>query len=627
MEITITRTFDLLDHLVINHPKDDILAGKVNGEWVRYSSHDFYKYAHFMAYGLLELGIQPGDRVVTISNNCPEWNFIDMALALIGAIHVPIYPTLSTDNYVHILRHCEPKMVLVSSNLLLRRIRPAFDQVYGTDEQVQRPEIYTLANIEGQHRTLEILKLGIANREKHLATLESRKEQAKPEDWVTLIYTSGTTGDPKGVMLSHQNLCSNFLAHAQVNIMDSRCRVLSFLPLNHMYERSMNYHFLYLGCSVYYAESLGTLQQNMQEIGCDGFCAVPRVLEMFYDKMYAAGKDFSGIRKFIYFRAFKHGMRFDTGIIKKMSIGYQISQYFYDKLVYSRWREKFGGHRLTVISGSSSIPERLIRLFSAAGICIYEGYGLSETSPVIAVNNPHDGLVRFGTVGPILSGVEVKFAEDGEILTRGPHVMIGYYKDPEYTKQVIDEEGWFHTGDIGKMIANRYLKITDRKKDIFKLSAGKYIAPQVLENKLRESEYIDQVMIVGEHEKFAAAIISPNFNTLHYWALKHHLHYRDNNELIAKAEVMKKMQEEIEIYNKEFAPHEQIKRFKLVSEEWTSANGLLSPTLKIRRNILQDKYKDLISDIFGKTEESKSGLLSAFRSVELPSIKFPFKVN
>ncbi len=627
METTITRTFDLLDHLVVNYPKEDILSGKVNGEWFHYSSHDFYKYAHFIAYGLIELDIKPGDRVITISNNCPEWNFIDMALSLIGAIHVPIYPTLSTENYVHILRHSEPKMVLVSSNLLLRRIKPAFEQLYETGEGPTKPMVYTLANIEGQHRTLEILKLGIANREKHRATLDARKEQAKPDDWVTLIYTSGTTGDPKGVMLSHRNLCSNFLAHSQVNVMGSNDRVLSFLPLNHMYERSMNYHYLYLGCSIYYAESLGTLQQNMQEIGCSGFCAVPRVLEMFYDKLYAAGKDFSGIRKFIYFRAFKHGMRFDRGIIKKMSISYQISQYFYDKMVYSRWREKFGGHRMTVISGSSSIPERLIRLFSAAGICVYEGYGLSETSPVIAVNNPREGLVRFGTVGPILKGVEVKFAEDGEILTRGPHVMLGYYKDPDYTKQVIDEEGWFHTGDIGKIVANRYLKITDRKKDIFKLSAGKYIAPQVLENKLRESEYIDQAMVVGEHEKYAAAIISPNFNTLHYWALKHHLHYRDNVALIALPEVMKKMQEEIDLYNKEFAPHEQIKKFRLVSEEWTSANGLLSPTLKIRRNILQDKYKDTIRDIFGKGDEPKNGIFSAFRSVELPSIKLPFRGN
>ena len=621
MEVAITRLFDLLDHLVVNHPKDDLLAGKVNGEWIKYSSHDYYKYSHFMAYGLMELGVQPGDRVITISNNCPEWNFIDMALALTGAIHVPVYPTLSTENYLHIFRHSGAKLLLVSSNLLLRRIKPALSQLENP------PQVYTLANIEGYPRTLEILKLGIASREKLLPELEKRKESIKPDDWLTLVYTSGTTGDPKGVMLSHRNICSNFLAHAKVNPMTSDTRILSFLPLNHVFERSVNYHFQYLGVSIYYAESMGTLQQNMQEIGCGGFCAVPRVLELFYDKLYAAGKDFRGIKKFIYFRAFKHGTRFDTGIIKKMSIWFQIMQRFYDYMVYRKWREKFGGKRMIVISGGSSIPERLVRLFSAAGINIYEGYGLSETSPVIAVNNPVDGYVRFGTVGPILSGTEMKFAEDGEILTRGPHVMMGYYKDPEYTKQVIDEDGWFHTGDIGKLIANRYLKITDRKKDIFKLSAGKYVAPQVIENKLRESEYIDQIMVVGEHQKMAAAIISPNFNTLHYWALKHHLHYRDNNQLISMPQVNQKIQEVIDLYNKDFAPHEQIKKFRLVSEEWNTTNGLLSPTLKLRRNILQDKYKDIILDIFGNQNEQKSGLLSGFMGIELPSIKLPFRGN
>ena len=610
MEIEITRLFDLLDHLVVNHPKDDILAGKVNGEWVRYSSHDYYKYAHFMAYGLMELGIEPGDRVITISNNCPEWNFIDMALALTGAIHVPVYPTLSTENYVHIFKHSGAKMLLVSSQVLLRRVQPALQQLETA------PDIYTLVAIEGYHRTLEILKLGIASREKHLAELEQRKAAAKPDDWLTLVYTSGTTGDPKGVMLSHRNICSNFLAHAKVNPMTPDYRVLSFLPLNHVFERSMNYHFQYLGCSIYYAESMGTLQRDMQDIECGGFCAVPRVLEMFYDKLYAAGKDFPAIKKAIYFRAFKHGMRYDNGIIKKVSIWYQLMHRFYDRMVYRHWREKFGGRRMIIISGGSSIPERLVRLFSAAGMNIYEGYGLSETSPVIAVNNPVDNLVRFGTVGPAL-----------RILTRGPHVMMGYYKDPEYTAQVIDSDGWFHTGDIGKVVAGRYLKITDRKKDIFKLSAGKYVAPQVLENKLRESEYIDQVMVVGEHQKIAAAIISPNFNTLHYWALKHHLHYRDNPQLISLPEVNKKMQEVIDLYNKEFAPHEQIKKFRLVSEEWTTTNGLLSPTLKLRRNLLQNKYKDLIVDIFGKTDDTKTGLFSSFRTIELPAIKLPFKGN
>lgn len=614
----ITRTFDLLDHLVERYPKDDILAGKVDGEWVRYSSHDYYKFAHYLAYGLCEMGLKEGDRVVTMSGNCPEWNFIDMALSMSGIIHVPIYPTLSTENYLHILQHSEASAVFVSTRMLLNRLRPALEQLDS------KPQIYTLAQVDGEHRTLEILKLGIANRDKWMGEIERRKREIQPDDWATMIYTSGTTGLPKGVMLSHRNLCSNFLAHAQVQPMDSRCRILSFLPLNHIYERSMNYHFQYLGISIYYAESLGTIQQNMMEIKAHGFCAVPRVLEMVYDKLYAAGKDFSGLKKAIYDWAFSHGRRYDYTGLRKFSPMYQLNQKVLDRLVYSQWREKFGGNRLTIITGSSSIQPDMIRVFAAAGINIYEGYGLSETSPVIAVNDPAHKQVKIGTVGPVLSGVEMKFADDGEILTRGPHVMLGYYKDPEYTAQVIDPDGWFHTGDIGTLVGGKYLKITDRKKDIFKLSAGKYIAPQLIENMLRGSEYIEQVMVIGENEKCAAAIISPNFNTLHFWALKYKLHYRDNAELIAMPQVHDKFKKVLEVYNKELAPHEQIKLFRLVTDEWTPANGLLSPTLKLRRAPLMEKYKDLIADIFGKDKPSQNAFFSAFKSVELPSITLPW---
>ncbi|MBR6844291.1 MAG: long-chain fatty acid--CoA ligase [Bacteroidales bacterium] len=610
----ITRTFDLLDHLVEQFPKDDILAGKVNGEWVKYSSHDYYKYAHYMAYGLCEVGLQEGDRVLTMSANCPEWNFIDMALSMSGIVHVPIYPTLSADNYEHILRHSEAKAVFVSTKVLLGRLRPALEKLE------ERPMVFTLAHIEGERRMLEILKAGIANRDKWMSEIERRKREIKPEDWTTMIYTSGTTGLPKGVMLSHRNLCSNFLAHAQVQVLDSSCRVLSFLPLNHIYERSLNYHWQYLGISIYYAESLGTIQQNMQEIKGDGFCAVPRVLEMVYDKLYAAGKDFKGMKKRIYDWAFSHGKRYDYTLVKQVNIFYQLAQWFLDKAVYSKWREKFGGKRLTVITGGSSIQPKMVRLFAAAGINIYEGYGLSETSPVIAVNDPAHHQVKIGTVGPILSGVEVKFDEDGEILTRGPHVMLGYYKDPEYTAQVIDKDGWFHTGDIGELIGGKYLKITDRKKDIFKLSAGKYVAPQLIENMLRDSEYIEQVMVIGENEKQVAAIISPNFNTLHYWALKHKMHYRDNVELVTLPAVQEKVRAVLDEYNKTLAPHEQVKQFRLVSEEWTTANGFLSPTLKLRRAPLMEKYKGLIADIYGKDKPSSNSLFSAFKSVELPTM-------
>ena len=617
----ITRTFDLLDHLVTNFPdKNDIFAVKEKGEWVKYNTHDYYKYSHYLACGLIEMGLQPGDKVITISANCPEWNFMDMALALSGIIHVPVYPTLSPDNYLHIFTHSEAKFIFVSNNILLRRIRPALDKMENP------PIVYTLANIEGEHRMLEVLKAGIASREKNSPIVAHLKDTIQPDDWVTLIYTSGTTGMPKGVMLSHRNICSNFVAHEKVNPLKSDCRILSFLPLNHIYERSINYHYQLKGASIYYAENMGTIQQNLAEIHGHGFCAVPRVLEMMYDKLYAAGKDFTGLKKWIYTRAFKHGARYDYTLLKKVSLGYQISQFVYDRLVYRHWRERLGGNRLTIITGSSSIQPRIIRTFAAAGFNIYEGYGLSETSPVIAVNDPANGYVRIGTVGPVLSGVEVKIADDGEILTRGPHVMLGYYKDPEYTAQVIDSDGWFHTGDIGEFVggltSQRYLRITDRKKDIFKLSAGKYIAPQILENKLRESEYIDQAMIVGENEKSVGVIISPNFNTLHYWALKHHMHYRDNTALLAMPETREKYKEVIDSINRDFAAHEQIKNFRLVADEWSSANGLLSPTLKLKRNILMEKYKGLIAEIYGKETPTVNPIISAFRSVELPNFGF-----
>lgn len=616
MELEVTRTFDLLDHLITLHPKDDILAGKQGGEWVKYSCHDYYKYAHYLAYGFCEVGLQQGDKVITLSGNCPEWNFVDMAMSMSGIVHVPVYPTLSTENYLHIFTHSEAKAILVSNSTLLKRIRPALDKME------QQPMIFTLANIEGEHRMLEILKAGIASKEKNMPIIEARKESIKPDDWCTLIYTSGTTGAPKGVMLSHRNLCSNFIAHSKVNVINENSKVLSFLPLNHVYERSMNYHYQYLGASIYYAESMGTIARDLADIHADGFCAVPRVIEMFYDKLYAAGKDMKGLRRRIYFRAIAHGCRWDYGKVK-FNLWFKMGHVIYDKLVYSKWREKFGGHRMTIVTGSSSIPPRLVKLFSAAGLNIYEGYGLSETSPVIAVNNPHDHMVKIGTVGPILSNVEMQLAEDGEILTRGPHVMLGYYKDPDYTNEVIDSEGWFHTGDIGKLVGGKYLKITDRKKDIFKLSAGKYIAPQVLENRFRESEFIDQIMIIGENEKFCSAIISPNFNTLHYWALKHNQHYRDNEELVNMEAIHKKFQSIVDSINPDFAAHEQVKRFRLVSEEWTTANGMLSPTLKIKRNVLLEKYKPIINDIYQKEEPKSNPIISAFKSIELPSINLP----
>jgi long-chain acyl-CoA synthetase len=406
------------------------------------------------------------------------------------------------------------------------------------------------------------------------------------------------------------------MAHAKVQPLNHTNREISFLPLCHIYERSLNYHYQYLGVSIYYAESLATLSADIADIKAQGFCAVPRVLEMIYDKLYAAGKDLSRVKKWIYFAAIRHGQRFDYN----KNGFYHFWTKIYDVLVYKQWRKKFGDNEFDIITGGASIQPRIIRLFTAAKMRIYEGYGLTETSPVIAVNNPNKKMIKIGTVGPILEGVQVKFSPEGEILTKSPSLMKGYYKDPEYTKEVIDEDGWFHTGDIGEMIDGIYLKITDRKKEIFKLSAGKYIAPQMLENKFKESAFIENIMVIGENEKFASAIVSPNYNQLHFWATKHRIHYRDNKVLIASPQVLARMQREIERFNKHLAPHEQIKRFRLVIDEWTPQTGELSPTLKLKRIVLMKKYQSIIDEIYNHKTDNQDFLGFNIKQIDLSNI-------
>jgi long-chain acyl-CoA synthetase len=391
---------------------------------------------------------------------------------------------------------------------------------------------------------------------------------------------------------------------------------MSFLPLCHIYERSLNYHHQYLGVSIYYAESLGTIAVDIADTKVSGFCAVPRVLESIFDKLYAAGKDLSGIKKMIYFMAFRHGQRFDYD----KGFWYKMWNRVFDKLIYSKWRKKFGGNEFAIITGGASIQPRIIRLFSAAKMFIYEGYGLTETSPVIGVNNPNRGLVKIGTIGPVLDDVQVKFSEEGEILTKSDSLMQGYYKDPEYTKEVIDEDGWFHTGDIGEMIDGIYLKITDRKKEIFKLSAGKYVAPQVLENKYKESPFVENIMVIGENEKFTSAIISPNFSYLHFWALKHKVRFRDNQELISFPQVQARIQRELDKCNKSLAPHEQVKCIRLVTDEWSPNTGELSATLKLKRNVLMKKYNTIVDEIYNHKEESKEGLGFNIKQIDLSAI-------
>ena len=586
----VTRTFDLLGQYQNKfNDKEDALVGRENGTWKKYSANEYINNANFLSYGMMALGLKKGDMVATISNNRPEWNFLDMAVSQAGMIHVPIYPTISKEDYDYILNHCEPKLVFVSDKLLLEKIKP----IVANAKSIK--DIYTFNSIEGAKNWKEILELGEKNKDKFREKLTEVSASVKPEDMVTLIYTSGTTGFPKGVMLSHKNLVSNFITTSAVHHLDHTHRVLSFLPLSHVYERMVNYHFQYKGLSLYYAENMGTIVQNLKEIKPHVFNTVPRLLERVYDQIIGKGKDLPYLKKQIFFWAVNLGLRYSS---EGNGFWYKLRLKIADKLIFSKWREGLGGEVEIIVSGGAALQPRLASVFWAAGLKVLEGYGLTETSPVIAVNDLSRKSVMFGTVGPVIDDVEVRIAEDGEILCKGPNIMMGYYKAPDLTDEAIDKDGWFHTGDIGVFINNKYLKITDRKKEMFKLSSGKYIAPQVIENKLKESFFIENAMVIGENEKFASALLSPNYEFLHNWAGKHGINYRDNIELISLPEVVARFQKEVVAINKDLGQTEHIKRIKLVSEEWSPLTGEMSPTLKLKRKVLYDKYKPLIDEIF-----------------------------
>jgi len=586
------RTFDILDHLLNICPeKDDILAGKEKGTWTQFSVRDYLGQVEYTSYGLLALGIQKGDMVVTISNNRPEWNIMDMALSQAGMIHVPIYPTISEDDYTYILNNCEPKILVVSDKSLYDKLKPIAEKVKSITG------VYSYNEIEGVHNWKEILNLGIQQEQKFKAPLDRSRKGISQDDVVTLIYTSGTTGNPKGVMLSHKNIMSNVSAIAETYYFDITHRTLSFLPISHVFERTINYFFQSVGVSIYYAENLGTIADNLKEIKPHVFITVPRLLERTYDKIMSKGRELKGIKKQIFFWAVNLGMRYK--IPDNNSKTYKILLNIADKLIFSKWREALGGKIQLIVVGGAALQPRLCTIFNAAGLPVLEGYGMTESSPVISANRlPVTGDIRVGTVGLPIPDVEVRIAHDGEILCKGPNVMIGYYKEPQLTKEIIDEDGWLHTGDIGILIEGKYLKITDRKKEMFKLSSGKYVAPQVIENKLKESNFIEQVMVVGENQKFASAIISPDFNFLHNWAMRHNIGFRDNAELIQIPQVVARYLRVVNEMNKLLGQTEQIKRFRIVQEEWALATGELSPTLKLKRKFLTSRYSSLIEEIF-----------------------------
>jgi long-chain acyl-CoA synthetase len=590
--MNVTRTFDLLDRYRKNFHKDDALCFKQNKVWKKYSSQEYIDYSSNFCYGLYELGFTKGDKIVTVSNNRPEWNFIDIGMSMLGIVHVPVFTSLNTAEYEYIISNSDARMIIISDNKLYKVLSAVFikDRFSAS--------VYTIDEVEEARNWMEIVEKGKTSSEKTKQEVETVKSQIKQEDFATLIYTSGTTGKPKGVMLSHKNMVSNFISAAGVFNLKSTDKYLSILPLCHVGGRLGNYQTQYSGSSIYYAENMGTIASNMLEIKPDGFDAVPRILEKFYDVIISKGKKLTGIKKLLFFRAVNLGLKFQP--FGENGWFYETKLKIADRLVFSKWRTALGGNIRIAGCGGASLQPRLEKIFWAAGIKIINMYGLTETSPIITINRTFKGGVRLGSVGTVIEGVEVRIAEDGEILCKGPNIMIGYFKDPELTKSVFDNDGWFHTGDIGYLEEKKFLMVNDRKKEIFKLSNGKFIAPQPIENLFRESAIIDQIMVVGEHEKFASALISPDFQYLDELRTKNRIPSSDRLELIKLPGIISIFSSEIETFNKRLNPVERLIRFRLVPDEWSPATGELSPTLKLKRQFIAEKYKEIIDQIYMK---------------------------
>jgi len=589
----ITRTFDVLTNAEENFAREIALSIKRNGGWENFSTIDYRKNVDAFSLGLLAMGYKKGDKIASVTNNRPEWNFIDFGISQIGCVHVGIYPTISDKEYRHILSHSDSRILIVSNQELYQKLKPLAEAI----ENIEA--IFTFDEIDGAKNWKEITDQGTSKEKELRPELLQRRDSVDPHDLLTIIYTSGTTGLSKGVMLTHHNVVSNFkLAYAVTKYLKPGDRALSFLPLSHVLERVGSYLWQSKGLSIYYPESIDAIGDAMKEMKPHVFITVPRVFEKVYDKIISKGRELSLPKKAMFFWAVNVGNKYDPNP-KNRSWFYNFKLAIANKLIFSKWREALGGELKGVISGGAALQPRLARIFHAAKIAVQEGYGLTETSPLISASYPHYPYLRWGSAGRVPDELEVKIAEDGEILEKGDNLMIGYYKDPELTAEVIDEDGWFHTGDIGTLDEDRMLTITDRKKEIFKLSGGKYVAPQLIENKFKESQFIEQLMVIGENQKFTAALIIPDFVFLHNWCYLHNVYFHDNEDLVSKQKVIDRYQVELDKYNAEFDKVAQIKVFRLLAVSWTIEDGDLSPTLKLKRKSVMKKHEDVISEIYG----------------------------
>jgi long-chain acyl-CoA synthetase len=583
----VTRLFDVPYYQLEKFPQNTMFSSKIQGEWIGVSTNDFLEKANAISRGLIALGIQPGDKVGLVSANRLEWNIMDIGIQQTGAIGVPIYPNISTKDYKYIFTDAEIKLCCTGTEELYDKINSIKSDLKDLDK------LYCFDKIDGKAYWEEIYDAGNDSLKEEV---EKRKSAIKNEDLATMIYTSGTTGNPKGVMLSHNNILSNVVACIPRIPADDKSKSLTFLPVCHVYERMLHYLYMSIGCSIYFAESIDTIGDNIKEVKPDIFTAVPRLIEKVFEKIMAKGDELSGVKRKLFFWAVALGEEYD---LEGKSAWYNFKLGIARKLIFSKWQEALGGNVNAIASGAAALQPRLARIFMAAGIPILEGYGLTETSPVISVNCLKNG-VKFGTVGTTIEKVEVKIAEDGEILAKGPNIMMGYYKQPEKTKEVLEDDGWFHTGDIGEIVDGKFLKITDRKKEIFKTSGGKYIIPQAMENKFKESRFIEQIMVIGEGEKHPAAIIVPQFEFLREWAKRKELKLKDdsNAALIENQAVIDRVAKEVNQFNSFFGNYEKIKKFELLDRELSIETGELTPTLKLKRRNIMEIHKDKVEKIY-----------------------------